>query len=464
MKKSILTSLKLKVAVLLLCAFCLLPSVLLGTAGQAGPYPGKNYGTFNGAFAQPSVSWAATGLTLTYSSGYMANYASTSRTAITAGTLTLTNSTTNYVYWISGASLSGTTTLGTAQTYSWLYTCVASGGNITGCVAVSQMTPAFGTPTGTGNIVYQTGPTLVAPALGAATYTTLGGGAVTATSLLGLTGAITPNAIGGIAVGSAALPFSGIYIGGSATNNFSVTGTTGQATVLTMPDPGGAADTFVLLGATQTLTGKTLTSPSITTDIRATTAGSGSVGTAAKPFASLILGTGATTPIYTFTPNAPSGARTIQFVDQGANGAVAFGDQSAPTKVVLLDTHGATAPSTATMAFNQAASTTLTMPIQTGGLTTAYWCGATSGSQACANTATGGTARVIGGIATLSGNSAVISAISPAFTTTSTFTCVANDLTTRANVVQVANTSTASVTITNTTGASDVINWICVGY
>jgi hypothetical protein len=104
------------------------------------------------------------------------------------------------------------------------------------------------------------------------------------------------------------------------------------------------------------------------------------------------------------------------------------------------------------------------MPKNTGGLGTNYFCGATSGNASCANTATGGTARTIGGIATLSSNTAVISSISPVFTSTSTFTCVADDITTRANPVQVANTSTSSITITNTTGASDVISWVCYGY
>ncbi len=37
----------------------------------------------------------------------------------------------------------------------------------------------------------------------------------------------------------------------------------GQATTLTIPDPGAATDTFVLLGATQTLAAKTLTTPTI---------------------------------------------------------------------------------------------------------------------------------------------------------------------------------------------------------
>jgi hypothetical protein len=98
------------------------------------------------------------------------------------------------------------------------------------------------------------------------------------------------------------------------------------------------------------------------------------------------------------------------------------------------------------------------------GIPVTYSCGATTGTATCANTSGGSTARTIFGIATLASNSAVISGISPAFTSTSTFACVANDLTTRANPVQVANTSTTSITITNTTGASDVINWSCVGY
>lgn len=109
-------------------------------------------------------------------------------------------------------------------------------------------------------------------------------------------------------------------------------------------------------------------------------------------------------------------------------------------------------------------ATTLTLPAVTSGIAAAYFCGATTGTTTCANTATGGTARVISGLATLASNTAVISGISPAFTSTSTFSCVGNDTTTRANVVQVANTSASSITITNTTGGSDVISYVCIGY
>jgi hypothetical protein len=74
---------------------------------------------------------------------------------------------------------------------------------------------------------------------------------------------------------------------------------------------------------------------------------------------------------------------------------------------------------------------TSTLPAVASGITAAYFCGATTGTTTCANTATGGTARVIAGIATLASNTAVISGISPAFTSTATYACVANDQTTR---------------------------------
>ncbi len=50
------------------------------------------------------------------------------------------------------------------------------------------------------------------------------------------TSAATPNAAGGVTVGSAALPFSSAFIGGAATNNFQVTGTATGARVVTLPD------------------------------------------------------------------------------------------------------------------------------------------------------------------------------------------------------------------------------------
>jgi hypothetical protein len=109
------------------------------------------------------------------------------------------------------------------------------------------------------------------------------------------------------------------------------------------------------------------------------------------------------------------------------------------------------------------AAGTAKLPAQSGSIPTAYFCGATSGNAACANTDTAGTGRMIGGIATLASNSAVISGISPAFTSTSTFACAGQDTTTITNPVKIVNTSATSITITNNTGATDTVNWVCYG-
>jgi len=191
-----------------------LASSAFGTAGSAGPVPGSNYKSFAGVFAQPYVSWAATGMTLTVHPGSMVAIAGTPVTAITAGTLTLVGAT-EYIYWTSGASLLNTVTLATAQAGSWLYTCATSGGNITGCISVSQILPttlyAVGSTTGSGLNVLQTGPTLIAPALGAATGTSLAlTGAVSGASVTWTPGAaVTAITITGNAA-SAANP--GIYV------------------------------------------------------------------------------------------------------------------------------------------------------------------------------------------------------------------------------------------------------------
>lgn len=106
---------------------------------------------------------------------------------------------------------------------------------------------------------------------------------------------------------------------------------------------------------------------------------------------------------------------------------------------------------------------TETLPSNTGGIPIVIACGATSGATAnCANTAVGATSQVYYGAATLASNASVIT-ISPGFTSSSTYQCVANDQTTRANPVQAVPTSATTFTITNTTGATDVIQWVCVG-
>ena len=132
--------------VLLLSAFCLLPTTLWGQ-GSAGPVPGGiNYSMLASAFSDPSVSWPATGLTLTYTNGMV--YQGGTGNPITGSTLTLTAGLTscnqagiqagtcNIVYWASGSSLSVSSTYATAAAPGnrILYFCTtSSGGNITGC-------------------------------------------------------------------------------------------------------------------------------------------------------------------------------------------------------------------------------------------------------------------------------------------------------------------------------------------
>lgn len=106
---------------------------------------------------------------------------------------------------------------------------------------------------------------------------------------------------------------------------------------------------------------------------------------------------------------------------------------------------------------------TETLPSSTGGIPIIIACATTTGSAACANTASGATAKVYFGSATLASNTATIT-LTPGFTGTTTFYCLANDTTTRANVSQAVPASATTVTLTNTTGASDVLSWACFGY
>lgn len=106
---------------------------------------------------------------------------------------------------------------------------------------------------------------------------------------------------------------------------------------------------------------------------------------------------------------------------------------------------------------------TLTLPTYSGGAVVGFSCGSTgSGNQTCSPTAVNGLMHAYNGQSTLSSNAATIT-FPAAFTSTTSFFCVANDVTTRANPVQMVPASASTATITNTTGASDVIQWLCLG-
>ncbi len=106
----------------------------------------------------------------------------------------------------------------------------------------------------------------------------------------------------------------------------------------------------------------------------------------------------------------------------------------------------------------------LTMPSTSGGVATLYSCGATTGTTTCANTASGHTAKVWSGAATLTLGNAIISGISPAFTSTATAACVGQSAgaASGGSGSRIVITGVSSITITGT--GSEVIWWICAGY
>jgi hypothetical protein len=103
----------------------------------------------------------------------------------------------------------------------------------------------------------------------------------------------------------------------------------------------------------------------------------------------------------------------------------------------------------------------LNFPNLGGSLTTSYTCGTIAAAGACANTSLGATGHSIAGIATLSGGTSTITGISPAFTSSSTFFCVTNDITTIANPSKAVPASGSTVTFTGT--GTDNIQFVCMG-
>lgn len=200
----------------------------------------------------------------------------------------------------------------------------------------------------------------------------------------------------------------------------------------------------VLVGstATQTLTNKTLTSPTFTAPVLGVATATSINGNIFTTGSSTYTGTAAQT--YTFPTTSATIART--------DAANTF------TGVQTMTSAALTTPVIATITNTG----TVTLPSATGAVASMLYCGSTgTGNQTCSATAAAATAKLYAGHSTLSSNAAVITW--PVAFASTTYDCVANDITTRANPVQMISTSTTTATITNTTGASDVINWVCVG-
>ena len=100
--------------------------------------------------------------------------------------------------------------------------------------------------------------------------------------------------------------------------------------------------------------------------------------------------------------------------------------------------------------------------LQQNGTALAINCGTTT---SCANTAAPLAHIVYGSAPLVSGtpSTAVVTGISPAFTSTTSFACSADEATTAANGVKIVNTSTSSITITGPNTVTDTISYICIG-
>jgi hypothetical protein len=205
-----------------------------------------------------------------------------------------------------------------------------------------------------------------------------------------------------------------------------------------------------------------------------------STGATVKNIFQVVPPTNANT--FTLAVTAPGQASVVTFPDPGAATATAtylekaqtwtgvqtlalplIADSTDTTKQLKFALAGATTGTATTLTVSQAGNITLTAPGTTGGIPVAFSCGNTgTGSQTCAPAAANTKTQFFIGESTLSTNAATIT-FPTAFTSTTSYFCVANDVTTRANPVQMIPASGTTATITNTTGASDVIQWMCAG-
>ena len=121
---------------------------------------------------------------------------------------------------------------------------------------------------------------------------------------------LLPDAAGTRTVGSAALPFSSLFVGGAATNNFNLTGTATAARTITFPD---ATGTLPLPSFAQTWTAtQTFSLPPVPSS-----AGGAAMGTAALPWSSIFIGGAATNNIQ--ITGTATAARVFTLPDANSN-------------------------------------------------------------------------------------------------------------------------------------------------
>lgn len=231
---------------------------------------------------------------------------------------------------------------------------------------------------------------------------------------------------------------AGLLASGSASNDFSgSTGTFKTSTGAVTIGPGA-----ISLSGIPTFTAGLLASGAVSNDF------SGSTGTFKT-----------STGVNTFggSSNSFSGAVTIT-----PTSSLTLGTSGSAVGQLIFN-NGTSGTITIQPPTGALGSLTHTLPINTGGYPVVNSCGSTgSGNQTCSIAAATGKTQVYVGSSTLAANSAIIT-FPNAYTSATSYFCVANDVTTRANPVQMVPTNTITATITNTTGATDVVQWMCVG-
>ena len=289
--------------------------------------------------------------------------------------------------------------------------------------------------------------------------------------------------------------------GATASTTLTLADTLAASRTVTFTDPGGAANVaYANPTTTQTLSATNMTTPTLTTPVIATgltasgsasndfsastgtfktstgavTIGNGAVGiTGQATFSAGILASGATANDFsgsTGTFKTSTGVNTFGGSSNSFSGAVTI----TPTASLVLGTSGSAVgqlilnnATTGTVTLNPATGAlgteSLSLPVNPGGLPVVESCGSTgAGNQTCSVAAVTAKTQIYVGESTLAANAANIT-FPNGFTSSTSYFCVANDVTTRANPVQMIPSSGTVAAITNTTGATDVIQWVCVG-
>lgn len=244
--------------------------------------------------------------------------------------------------------------------------------------------------------------------------------------------------------GGVAISGTSTIAAGATLTSPTITGATLSLATLSAPVISGTVTGTYTLGGTPTITSPAITSPTIT----------GTPTIVLQDSTTTLVDDGDATKIVKWQTSGLTTATTRTWTWQDSSDTI-VGRATTDT----LTNKTLTAPVIASIVNTG----TLTLPTATGGAPVVLDCGSTTtGTATCTAAAAAVTTKVYAGVATLASNAQVIT-LPVAFAATTSFQCVGNDITTRANPVQVISTSASTITITNTTGASDVINWICVG-